>query len=103
MLKVKFKKQSEIRSGTIIKIIFFMLISIIICILPKQIYGDSWLKADIPAGDKVWIDTSHWEIKKVLVQDGYFKEIVKKRWIDTSYTIKKGYWETGQYQVWVNS
>lgn len=62
-----------------------------------------WLKVDIPQGQLVWVDTSHWEKKLVLVKDGYYKDIVKKRWVDTSYTVNQGYWAYDEYKVWVKS
>jgi hypothetical protein len=70
---------------------------------PGALYCDNWLKVDTAENNLAWVDTSHWETKSVYVNDGYYKNIEKKRWVDTSYTVSGGYWETGQYRVWVKS
>ena len=68
-----------------------------------ELLGESWLKVDIPEDEQVWIDASHWASKKVWITDGYYKEILKKEWVGTSYTVNQGYWKTEEYRVWVNS
>ncbi len=71
----------------------FVLISVTL-LLPSNIYSES---------QKVWVDTSHWEIKKNKVEDGYWQTTPKRRWVDTSYTITQGYWENYTDRVWVSS
>jgi len=71
-------------------------------LIPQKIEAESWLMVD-ENHDKVWVDTSHWEKKQVFVKSGYFKDNIKKRWVDSSYVVYDGYWETGSYRVWINS
>lgn len=52
---------------------------------------------------KIWIDTSHWEIKKIKIEDGYWQTTTKRRWVDTSHTVNQGYWENYTDRIWVNS
>ncbi|MGM0366695.1 MAG: hypothetical protein ACQEP5_09205 [Actinomycetota bacterium] len=82
----------------------------------KILYGDSWLKSE-GSSEKTWIDTSYWDYRKVLVEDGYWDKYNAKRWVDrsyyvtknekvwvdTSYTVNQGYWKTENYSVWVES
>ncbi len=83
-------------------IFIFVFILVLVC-FSESIYGDNWLKADIAEGEEIWIDTSHWENKRVMVEEGYYKETLKKEWINTTYTINSGYWKTEEYLIWVNS
>ena len=53
--------------------------------------------------EKIWIDTSHWEVQNTHVSDGYWKSSENKRWIDTSYRVNQGYWFNSSYQVWVDT
>ena len=91
-------------------IFFEVFIIIIVCILaillpllvfPEKISGDEWLKVDVTGDEPIWIDTSHWETRAIYVGDGYYRDVKKKRWIDDSYLVNQGYWETGTYRVWV--
>jgi hypothetical protein len=82
-------------------IICILAILLPVLIFPEKISGEAWLKVDEPEGDTVWVDTSHWETKEIYISDGYYRDIKKKRWIDTSYMENQGYWATGTYRVWV--
>jgi hypothetical protein len=92
---------------------YFFLISLVIILVfsfsipfflvPQKIGAESWLVVGKADEEKIWVDTSHWEKKQILVKSGYYKEIPSKRWIDTSYTVSQGHWETGQHKVWVTS
>ncbi|MGM0368511.1 MAG: hypothetical protein ACQEP2_08115, partial [Actinomycetota bacterium] len=84
---------------------------------PRILFASSWLKTGITGGEKIWINTSHWETRKVLVKDGYWQPYISKRWVgksyyvtktkkvwvDDSYKVERGYWKTEKYKVWVNS
>jgi len=83
--------------------LLIFIIMLILFLNPKEIFCENWLKIDTHNGEKIWIDTSHWENKKVWVVDGYYKEVSKKEWVDTSYTINQGYWKIEEYRVWVTS
>ncbi|MBN1298932.1 MAG: hypothetical protein JW997_04525 [Actinobacteria bacterium] len=84
-------------------IIFIFIFFIQMFSFPTAIHGDEWLKVESPGQEKIWVDTSHWESKEVYINDGYYREIEKKRWVDTSYIVNDGYWKTGNYRVWVKS
>lgn len=71
----------------------FLLVSVPF-LIPSKLYAES---------EKVWVDTSHWEVKKYWVESGYWETTLKKRWVDTSYTVSQGYWEDYTKKVWVNS
>ena len=86
------------------KTIVFILMLLILVVNPGYLYSESWIKSEIPHDNqKVWIDTSHWENKKLWVQDGYYRDIEKREWIDTTQTVSQGYWRTEEYRVWVES
>ncbi|MBM3707293.1 MAG: hypothetical protein FJW69_02970 [Actinobacteria bacterium] len=70
-------------------------------ICPEKIFCDDWLKVEVAEGELVWIDTSHWEKQPVYIKDGYYRDTVSERWVDTSYAVTQGYWKTGEYKVWV--
>ncbi|MHB1347729.1 MAG: hypothetical protein ACYCXK_09585 [Candidatus Humimicrobiaceae bacterium] len=53
--------------------------------------------------EKIWVDTSHWEIETSFVTDGYWKSDINKRWVDTSYIENSGYWSQGSYSVWADT
>jgi hypothetical protein len=53
--------------------------------------------------EKIWIDTSHWEIQNSFIPDGYWKSSINKKWIDTSYIVNNGYWSNDSYQVWIDT
>jgi len=75
-------------------IILFLFVFISITfLLPLNGYAES---------EKIWVDTSHWEIKRNKVEDGYWQKTTKKRWVDTSYTVNQGYWENYTDKVWVS-
>ncbi len=101
MLTEKIKKYNHIMLKRII-IFIFVFILILVC-FSESIHADNWLKADISEGEETWIDSSHWENKKVWIEDGYYKETLKREWINTTYTINNGYWKTEEYLVWVYS
>ncbi len=86
-----------IRKTIFIIFIFFIIFS------TDNIYASEWIKVDASDDEKIWIDTSHWENKRVWVQDGYYRDIQKREWVDTSHTVSQGYWRTEQYDVWVQS
>jgi hypothetical protein len=101
---INLRKISEIRMKPIAVTILFIFIALIFYVFPQgQAYCDNWLNVEVPEGSQVWIDTSHWEARQVLVNDGYYKEVLKRRWVDTSYKVQQGYWETSEYKVWVVS
>ena len=95
---------------------YVLLLILSIFINPRSLFAESWLKADVP-NEKIWIDTSNWQNKRILIEDGYWESYQSKRWvdtsyyitknkkvwIDTSYTINQGYWKTENYSVWVES
>jgi len=84
----------------IVLLITFLLVSI----FPNNnLYAEDWIKVDSSDGEEVWVDTSYWESKEVLVQDGYYKNVQKREWIDTSHTSSQGYWKTESYDVWITS
>ncbi|MBN2073256.1 MAG: hypothetical protein JW770_04860 [Actinobacteria bacterium] len=87
----------------ILPVVFFPVLIVMLVFCPRSIFCGSWLKADITGDEKIWIDTSHWENKKVWVEDGYYKDVHKKKWMDTSYTVNQGYWKTENYREWVES
>ncbi len=98
----EYKRKIILFLGPLFMIMLYILsIFIPFFIFQQQIFGEGWLKVDLHEGERVWVDTSHWETKKVLVKDGYYEDVQKKRWVDTSYTVKDGYYATGQYRVWV--
>src|SRR5665647_3009550 len=72
-------------------------------ILEKDLYGsnEGWLKAGRPSGEQVWVDTSHWDTRMVYKKDGYYRDVIRQRYVDTSYTLNQGYYKTGEYRVWV--
>ncbi|MCD4670826.1 MAG: hypothetical protein K8S14_10315, partial [Actinomycetia bacterium] len=87
------------------KIILFLILIIILITLTfsSYLYAEDWIKVDSSDEEEIWVDTSHWENKEVLVQDGYYKNIQKKEWINTSHTASQGYWRTEEYNIWVTS
>lgn len=104
------KKQSKkIFAIRLLLVTFIAFIASIVFILfspfslQDRLYGENWLKVEKQEGERIWIDTSHWEAKKVWVEDGYYKEELKKEWVDTSYVVNGGYWKTEEYYVWVSS
>ena len=82
-------------------VLYLMSVFVPFLVFKQDIFGDEWLKADVPEGELLWVDTSHWETKKVLVNDGHWENVTGQRWVDTSYIVKDGYYATGQYKVWV--
>lgn len=72
-------------------------------IFEKNLYGsnDGWLKTDNPPGEHVWVDTSHWDTRMVYKKDGYYRDVTRQRYVDTSYTVNQGYYKSGEYRVWV--
>jgi hypothetical protein len=72
-------------------------------IFEKDLYGsnEGWLKTDNPPGELVWVNTSHWETRMVYKKDGYYRDVTRPRYVDTSYTISQGYYKSGEYRVWV--
>jgi len=87
----------------IIKIVILFSILLLIMVFPNYLYAENWLNVDHSDEEKVWIDTSRWENKKVWVQDGYYRDIQRKEWINTSYTVNQGHWKTEEYNIWVES
>ena len=85
-----------------IALLIILIISILF-IFPKELFCENWLKMDTSTGERVWIDTSHWENKEIWIVDGYFKEVPEKEWVDTSHTVNQGYWKTEEYRVWITS
>ena len=53
--------------------------------------------------NKLWIDTSHWELQDVFIPGGYWVETEKKSWIDTSYKVSRGNMIFESYQSWVDT
>jgi hypothetical protein len=88
-----------------LKIKIILLITFLLSnLLPiNNLYAEDWIKVDSSDEEEIWVNTSHWENKKVLIQDGYYKNVQKKEWIDTSHTVSQGYWRTEEYGVWVTS
>jgi hypothetical protein len=86
-------------------LMLFYLFSIFLpfIIFEKNLYGsnEGWLKLDNPPGEQVWVDTSHWETRMIYKKDGYYRDLTRQRYIDTSYMVNQGYYKTGEYQVWV--
>ncbi len=76
---------------------------ILILIPITNLFGDEWLGTNITNEEKIWNDTSHWEKKKIWIQDGYYTNVGKKEWIDTTKTVNQGYWRTEEYNVWIES
>ena len=85
------------------KTIIFTILLVVLVINPSYLYCEDWIKCEPYSNYKTWISTSHWENKEVWVHDGYYKDIEKREWIDTTQTINKGYWSTEEYRVWVES
>jgi len=97
-------------------LILFIVLEVIL-LKPEALIAENWLNASTKNDNEVWIDTSHWEYKKVLVNDGYWGKYnakrwvdqsyyvtqTKKVWVDTSYRVNQGYWKTENYRVWVES
>ena len=83
--------------------LFLVIFFLIVIISPYELFSENWLKVEITEDEMIWVDNSHWEYKKILVKDGYYKEVKRNKWVDTSYIIKQGYWKVGQYSVWVPS
>jgi hypothetical protein len=67
--------------------------------------GRKWVDTSHWEYRKVWVDTSHWEVQKVWVQSGYWK--TEKVWVKSGYWktekvwVKSGYWKTEK--VWVDT
>jgi len=85
----------------LVAVFYLMSVFIPFFVFQQDIFGDGWLKVDAPEGELIWIDTSHWETRKVLINDGHWENAARQRWIDTSYVVRDGYYTTGQYRVWV--
>ena len=88
---------------TIVLILAIVFAFIITFTNPNDVQCDAWINVEKSSDDEVWINTSHWENKEVWVQDGYYRDIEKREWIDTTRTINQGYWGTEEYRVWVES
>ena len=82
-------------------LVYLLTASLPLFIFPSNIYCDDWLKIADIQNEQVWVDTSRWETREVLVRDGYYKNVIKNRWVDTSYTVAQGHWAIGHYDVWV--
>jgi len=88
----------------ILKLKLFLVIFVLtVFLFPGELLCESWLKVDIPGGEQIWVDTSHWESRAVWVEDGYYKYTSHREWVDTSYTVSQGYWGAKSYNVWVTS
>ena len=83
--------RKNIKNLIFLAIFIFLLIELI---FTKNIFAEE---------EKIWIDTSHWEIQTNFVSDGYWKANENKRWVDTSYKVNQGYWSYDSYQVWVDT
>jgi hypothetical protein len=86
-------------------LMLFYLFSIFLpfIIFENNLYGSNkeWLKVDAPPGEQIWVDTSHWETKMVYKKDGYYRDVIRQRYVDTSYMVDQGYYKVGEYRVWV--
>jgi len=78
----------------ILVLIFFLIFFMAELFFQNKIFAEE---------EKIWIDTSHWEIQTTFVSDGYWKANENKRWVDTSYKVNQGYWSNDSYQVWVDT
>ena len=108
-------------AGKIFKILKFLYILRSLCVLRKIIYKSISISISIfsllllvsvsflipsklyAESEKIWVDTSHWEVKEYWVESGYWETTLKRRWVDTSYTVSQGYWENNTEKVWVSS
>ena len=81
------------------KLIKFIAVAVVLFFL-SNFYADGKIFA---AGEKIWIDTSHWEIQNSFISDGYWKSSTNTRWVDTSYIANSGYWSNDSYQVWIDT
>ncbi len=72
-------------------------------IFERDLYGanEGWLKSENPPGEQVWVDTSHWDTRMVYKKDGYYRDVSRQRYIDTSYTVNQGYYKSGEYSIWI--
>ncbi|MBE3578990.1 MAG: hypothetical protein IMW83_03830 [Caldanaerobacter subterraneus] len=70
--------------------LFTLLIAIIFLFSTFPVYAGQWVNVDTGT-TQTWIDTSHYETRRVWVEDGYWDRV----WVDTSH------WETRTEQVWV--
>jgi len=43
---------------------------------------------------KFWVSDGHYEDQNFWVTSGYLQDTQEKRWVDTSYTVSQGYWDT---------
>ena len=79
-----------------IKFIFFAIIIFftIEFFVPNNIFAEE---------EKIWIDTSHWDIQTTFLPEGYWKSSVNTRWVDTSHIVNRGYWSQDNYQIWVDT
>ncbi len=50
---------------------------------------------------KFWVKDGYYEDQDFWVTSGYFKDTQEKRWVDTSYMVESGYWETNK--TWVDT
>jgi hypothetical protein len=82
-----------------IRIIKFILITILLFLLFDFLAVGKIFAED----EKIWIDTSHWEIENSLIADGYWKSEINKKWVDTSYIANSGYWSNENYQIWIDT
>lgn len=97
--------------------VFCMSFFIIISSNHGFLYGDGWLITDQDSKENIWVDTSYWDYREVLVNDGHWEKYNTRRWVDqshyvtqnkrvwvdTSYKVNQGYWKTENYNVWVKS
>jgi len=97
------EKIKKIINKIFISKVFLAVVFLIVFIFPQNLFSDNWLQVDVPEGSSVWVDTSHWETCAVWVNDGYYKDVANKRWVDSSYVVSQGYWRTGEYKVWIES
>jgi hypothetical protein len=83
--------------------LYTTILLVIIAISPNYLYAENWIKVDCTDDEEVYVDTSHWENKKIWIQDGYHRDVQRKEWVDTSYTVNQGYWKNEEYNVWIES
>jgi len=99
------KKGNPMRRGERFRIIsiliyFFVFLTMFFGFFNKGLYAD-WLHVEKAGQEKVWVDTSYWTYKEVLVPDGHYKTVTTRQWVDDSYTVHDGHWVTRYEKVWV--
>ena len=50
--------------------LFLVIFFLIVIISPCELFSENWLKVEIAEDEMIWVDNSHWEYKKILVEDG---------------------------------